>query len=247
MALPEHLPQFYRRPRVLDRARHGRLGLGPAPLQAFAGQANAVPLLAAELPAACRHLPIVFSTGPQAQPLAVLGLRSGENRFIGPDGQWQAGSYQPAYVRRYPFILLEDETRQTLSLCIDEAAPHLVDDGSGQPLFDATGQPSALTRDALALCRDYQAHHRLTRDFMHALAGAGVLMDQRAEISAGPGAAALALQGFQVVDEDRLQRLPDAVFLHWRDQGWLRLVYSHLQSLDSWQALVGAGPADRAG
>ena len=231
------LPLFYRQPRVLQPALHGRLGLSDEPQHSFAKQANAVPLLAAELPAACRHMPIVFTDEALPQPVAVLGLREQQNLFVDGQGRWVPGVYVPAYVRRYPFIFLEDSARHELTLCIDEAAPNVVADGSGQPLFDAAGQPAAVTRSALAFCRDYQAHHQLTRAFADALLSADLLVDQRAEANLAAGGS-LGLQGFKVVDEARFKALPDAVFLHWRAQGWLPLVYSHLLSLGSWAGLV---------
>lgn len=232
------LPLFYRQPRVLQPGLHGRLGLKADPGHAHAMEANAVPLLASEMSAACRHLPIVFSDEAQPQPLAVLGLRERQNLFVDGHGRWLAGAYVPAYVRRHPFIFLEDAGRDTLTLCIDEAAPQLVADGTGQPLFDEAGQPTAVTRNALAFCRDYQAHHRLTRAFVDALVAADLLVEHRAEVTLAAGGAPLALQGFKVVDEARFKALPDAVFLHWREQGWLPLVYSQLLSAGSWAGLV---------
>jgi SapC len=231
------LPLFYKQPVVLNPAAHGTWGLLAAPHHGFAAQTNAVPLLAAEMTSAARHLPIVFSSEPVPQPLAVLGLRERENLFVDAQGQWQAGVYIPAYVRRYPFIFTQDEVRNELTLCIDEAAPQCLRTG-GQAFFDALGQPTDITRSALAFCRDYEANHRLTRAFCEALVAADVLVDRRTEIALADGGASLSLQGFKVVDEDRLKALPDSLFLHWRDQGWLALVYSHQISLGGWEALT---------
>src|SRR5437773_2591744 len=97
------LPLFYRRPRVLQPALHGSLSLKDGPDLGYAKQANAVPLLAAEMAAACRHLPIVFTDGINPQPVAVLGLREQQNLFVDAQGHWLPGAYVPAYVRRYPF------------------------------------------------------------------------------------------------------------------------------------------------
>lgn len=239
------MPLLYRQPRVLQPAQHARLGLLPTPpdrdqpgLYGTAREANAVPLLAAEMAAAGRHMPIVFTEGPHIQPVAVLGLRERQNLFVDAQGHWQAGVYVPAYVRRYPFIFLEDEARHTLTLCIDEAAPQVVADGRGQPLFDAQGGPTAVTRSALAFCSDYQAQYQATRRFTEALRQAGVLVDQRAEVTLDAGGPPLALQGFQVVDETRLDALPQETLLDWRAQGWLPLVYAHLLSQGHWAGLV---------
>ena len=158
------------------------------------------------------------------------------DEISGDLGDWRAGGYIPAYVRRYPFIFVEDEARNELTLCIDEAAKALLP-GSDNPLFDAEGQPTAVTRSALAFCRDYQAHHLLTREFCDALADAGLLMEQRANITLHDGQR-MSLDGFQVVDEAKFKALSKTRFLQWRTKGWLPLVYAHLLSIGNWAALV---------
>ena len=40
-------------------------------------------------------------------PVAILGLRGAANQFVNSEGAWREGKYIPAYVRRYPFILME--------------------------------------------------------------------------------------------------------------------------------------------
>lgn len=236
MSTTSSLPLFYRQPRILQPGQHGGFSLARTPDYGHAAQAHAVPLLAAEIPSACRHLPVVFTTDPHPTPVAVLGLRTGHNAQVTAEGQWRAGSYIPAYVRRYPFIFVEDEARNELTLCIDESAKALVP-GSDNPLFDADGQPTAVTRSALAFCRDYQAHHLLTREFCDALADAGLLTEQRADITLHDGQR-MSLDGFQIIDEAQFKALSKAKFMKWRANGWLPLVYAHLLSIGNWAALV---------
>lgn len=234
------LPLFYQRPRVLHPAAHGGLTLATDGDFGFAAGAHAVPLLAAEVVAASRHAPVVFSRGPDAMPLMVLGLQAGQgNLFVDAQGRWAPGVYIPAYVRRYPFLFLEDTAAAAFTLCIDEAAPAL-QPGDAQPLFDPQGLPTALTRSALDLCRDYQAQQAGTRAWVQALQQAGLLRPQRADLTL-PDGRTLAVDGFQVIDEDGLARLPAATLLEWRDAGWLPAVYAQQASAGLWGAL-----ADRA-
>jgi hypothetical protein len=116
------LPLLYKRPRPLLSDQDGDLSLRPNTGYGFAAAANAVPLMAAEFLGACRHIPIVFADGAVPQPSALLGLRSGENLMVGPDGSWVDSCYIPAYIRRYPFIFSEDGNRSEFTLCIDAAA-----------------------------------------------------------------------------------------------------------------------------
>jgi len=230
------LPLLYRQPRVLQPGLHSGLGFAGNGLYGFAAEANAVPLLAAEMAATGRRLPIVFTGDALPQASAVLGLRARQNLCVDAGGRWLAGPHVPAYLRRYPFIFLEDSARQELTLCIDEAATVAV--GADAPaLFDSEGQPTAMTRSALAFCRDYQAHHLLTQAFCQAVAAAGLLVDRHADIALHDGRP-LRLDGFKVIDEARFNQLPAETLAQWRDKGWLAPVYAHLQSLDNWRTLI---------
>src|SRR5690606_12996331 len=111
------LPLFYEQPQAMQPGLHGKLSIVKQTGYAFAARANSVPLVSGEFATACRHFPIVFTDGQQPAPVAVLGLRGQENLFVDGDGQWRANTYIPAYIRRYPFIFLENADQFTL--CVD--------------------------------------------------------------------------------------------------------------------------------
>lgn len=230
------LPLFYKSPRVLTPASHGSRSLRTSSDFRFAAGTNAVPLVAEEMPLAARHYPVVFSDEAVPHPVAILGLRGQQNLFVDGEGRWRAGAYVPAYVRRYPFIFVENEARTELTLCIDDAAEALTE-GQGNPLFNAKGEPTPLTRSALAFCRDYQAQHLLAAELGRMLAQADLLVEHRADIALTDGQR-LSLSGFKVIDDARFAKLPDETFLEWRRKGWLPLVYSHFFSIGAWSALV---------
>ena len=230
------LPLFYKSPRVLTPASHGNRSLRASNDFRFAANTNAVPLVAEEIPLAARHYPVVFSDEAAPHPVAILGLRGQQNLFIDSEGRWRPGAYVPAYVRRYPFIFIENDTRTELTLCVDEAADTLTE-GRDAPLFDARGEPTALTRSALAFCRDYQAQHLLAAELGRMLAQADLLIEHRADITLTDGQR-LSLSGFKVIDDKRFAKLPEDTFLEWRSKGWLPLVYSHFFSIGAWSALV---------
>ena len=228
-------PLFYEQPRPLSSGEHANLSFTGNTDYAYAAKTNAVPLVATELPTACRYFPIVFS-GDEPAPVAVLGVRGEENLFVNADGQWRADTYVPAYVRRYPFIFMEDDERSQFTLCVDEKAASVVD-GRDNPLFDEAGEPTDLARSALAFCRDYQSQHSYTMEFARAVVDADLLVENRADITLADGQC-LAMSGFKVIDEARFNKLPDAEFLRWRENGWLALVYCHLLSINTWPSLV---------
>jgi hypothetical protein len=230
------LPLFYRKPRVLHPAAHGDRSVAANPVYGFAAQTNAVPVVAEEIAVAGRHFPIVFSNEAVPHPVAILGLKGQQNLFVDDAGRWREGAYIPAYVRRYPFIFLENDAGTELTLCVDEAAESLVV-GRDNPLFDSKGEPTPFTRSALAFCRDYQAQHKLAAEFAAAVVAADLLVEHRADITLRDGQR-MSLSGFKVIDERRFAALSDPTFLQWRQKGWLQLAYSHFFSIGAWSSLV---------
>ena len=107
------LQGWYERPVLLDRERHRRRRVQPAGGFAFARRAHSLVLAAAEFNEACKEYAIVFTRSPAGKvvPVAMLGLRAGDNLFVGEDGRWDA-RYVPAFVRRYPFVLANDAEAQ---------------------------------------------------------------------------------------------------------------------------------------
>src|SRR5437763_7833859 len=110
---------FYSRPLPLSVQYHATFKIRPENDFSFAAKANAIPLTVPEFVMAARDYPIIF-IGDELVPTAAVGLASGENLFIDVKGQWEWGRYVPAYVRRYPFILLgAAETDEKLQVGID--------------------------------------------------------------------------------------------------------------------------------
>lgn len=225
----------YRRPRPLNYALDGAASLRNVVDFRFAGGINSILLASREFAAAAHCYPIVFGSGEAPAPLAVLGLRAGENLFVAADGQWLAGHHLPLFIRRYPFGLMQHPDGEQLVLCIDEAAEALVKSDE-RPLFQ-NGEPTQLVRDALALCGELHGQHQATVEFVRVLHQQGLLVRNELRF-VGAGGEQLTLNGFDVVDEAKFTALPDEVFLDWRRRGWLNLIYCHLLSMANWRKLA---------
>lgn len=229
-------PMLYRRPVVLSSQLHAhwrvrQTGAG------FAAGSHSIPLMIGEFAEASRAYPLVFA-GPDHLPLAVLGLEAEKNRFVNAD-HWQAGTYIPAYVRRYPFVFARTTDPDGYVLAIDADADMVVQEGEeGQPLFEGD-KPSAMTRHAMQFCEAFTREDIATRAFTAALAEAGVLIERQADVVLADGRRH-SLQGFYVVDPARLDALPDATIVHWRRQGWLAPVHFHMASLARFADLAAA-------
>jgi SapC len=219
---------FYRNPRPLDAKRHAAKRLRRDGTFAFARSSNSVLLTAGEFAAAAPHFPIVFTMDDPAMPVALLGVTGNTNQLVDASGRWQPNTYIPAYVRRYPFVFMEDAEHKRFTLCIDEGSDWLTDD-EGEPLY-VDGKPGPVVDQALKFCSDFQNFYAITREFGAALLREKLLIERRAEFRTAAGKQS-ALSGFRIIDEQALQKLPDATFLDWRKRAWLPLIYSHLFSL----------------
>lgn len=220
------LPLFYADPEPLAAARHGawRLLAGSAD---FASAATAIPLVLSDFTAASHSYPILFTSG-EAAPVALVGLEQA-NLFV-DGGKWDEGSYVPAYVRRYPFVLIEAADKSGFGLAIDAASPQVARDGeAGEPLFDGD-KPAAVSLRALEFCRLFNADFVSTQAFCTALAEQDLLVDRKADVTL-PGGRKLGVAGFRVIDPERFAALPEDKLVAWHRNGWLTMIHCHLASL----------------
>ena len=234
---PQQLPLFYNNLIPLTSDLHADWGLVQRDNLAFARATHAIPITVDEFMVAQRHYPIVFSDQGGGVPLALVGLREGENLFIEENGQWKATAYIPAYVRRYPFMLARlSEDTQVLSLVLDDTAGAIVPDGADK-LFDADKQPTDAVKNILQFCEQFEQAVARTRSFMEELNKLGLLMDGQAQMQAPGQPDPARFSGFKMVDEQKLQNLRGDQARKMVQNGMLGLVYAHLFSLSQMREL----------
>lgn len=226
------LPLFYARPRILDRALDARKKIKRLGDFSFAAKANAIPVVTDEFFVAAAFYPIVFLQAPQPVPAAVVGVTPGRNLFVSPNGQWQYSAYVPAYVRRYPFILVDDPASKQLLLCVDEASS-LFGDSGDHPLFDGD-KPSEVTDNAMQFCAVLRQQGEHTDGFVKALQEHELLIPQEVNVQSPTSGEKHTVNGFMNISEEKLRELPDKVYLDWRTKGWIGAIHAHIVSQHHW-------------
>jgi len=209
---------------------------------------HAVPLTVEEFPTAARHFPIIFSSGDNPVPLALLGLNEGVNVFVDDEGKVTENIYIPAYVRRYPFLLakLTPETDE-LSLCFDPTSDLVGEFAEGNALFDGD-QPSEGTKALLGFCEQFEQAGMKTQAFVEELTKHKLLMDGEVAIQQEGVEAPFVYRGFQMINQEVLQEMRGDVLRGWNQSGLLPLIYAHLFSLElireifARQVAAGKGP-----
>ena len=222
---------FYERPVPLNADIHRATKLGASGNDfRFCAATNSIPLAAVEFFDTSREYPIAFTgrEGGPLFPIALVGVRQNENLYVGADGAW-TGRYVPAFVRRYPFVLAEKENAEDFNVYIDEAYPGFGAE-KGERLFTDAGEHSPLLKQALEFLSVYQGEIRRTRLLVEKLQAYDLLVPRVMEVTR-QGQPPLVLQGFSVVDEQKLQALDDTKLLDLARTGLLAWVHAHLMSL----------------
>jgi hypothetical protein len=231
---------FYNQPEPLSVDLHGALGVNAVEKPyAFVAASHIVPLTVTEFAPGALSYPVVF-LGDNKQPCAVMGLRQGENLYIDMAGDFRPEAYIPAYVRRYPFVFANDDTQNRMILCVDRAAPFLVEGGE-VPLFE-NGQPSAYVNQAMEFCNNFEQERARTDSFVKMLTDLDLFETREANFTPrnpdGTAGAPQKLAEYFAISEEKLKALPADKLVELRDNGALGQIYAHLVSLLGWDRLI---------
>jgi len=193
---------------------------------------HAIPLTIDEFALAQRHYPIVFSSGENPVPLALMGLNEGVNTFVDADGKLIDDVYVPAYIRRYPFLLAKlREDAEELSLCFDPTCDVLGACDDGDALFE-NGAPTEAVTGVLKFCEEFEQAGARTSAFVAELTEHKLLMEGEITIQPDGAAQPFIYRGFQMVNEEALRELRGDVLRKMMQSGLLPLVHAHLFSLN---------------
>jgi len=233
---------LYRSPELLDPANHRTLRVGTLADFSIAKAMHGAFVTATEIPQAAIEYPVVFihsgerdaAGAPTISPIVLLGLTQGENLYV--DGtRWDA-RYIPAFIRRYPFLTASLQHGGTTGVMIDRGWSGL-SETAGEPLFEADDKPAAALQRAMEFLQMFETEAQRTRAFCARLLELDLLKEMKADATL-PGGATLSVGGFLVVEEEKLQKLPDAAVLEMHRNGMLMLLHMHLGSLVNMRAMV---------
>lgn len=233
-------PPGYGAVEPFDKTKHAGMAVRTDYDFAWCAKLNAVYLNAVEFSRAATDFPIAFTREERSGefvPVAVLGLRNGENLFVNDAGTWQPSAYVPAYFRRHPFCIAEipkgeGEAPQRL-VCVqsDQLAK------SDKPLMGADGAPTPAWENIQKLLEAIEGARQQTRVLMRRLESLELLTSFDALATSKDGKQ-LRLQGMFRVDEEKLAAVPTKELKQMLGKGELRCVYAHLISLENFARLL---------
>lgn len=226
-----NLPIFYNDLVPLSSVDHADFRARPMDNANFLVNQHAVPLTSDEFVPASRFYPIVFSSGENPVPLALMGLNEGVNTFVDAEGKLLNPVYVPAYIRRYPFLLARlNPDSEDLSLCFDPTSGAIGQFEEGDALFE-NGQPTQPVQAVLEFCKNFEEAGLRTSFFVDELKKADLLMEGEVAIQPDGSDKPYVYRGFQMIDENKLRELRGDVLRKMMQNGLLALIYAHLFSL----------------
>ena len=232
---------FYQSPEPLTPEHHGKLGVKRVDHPyAFVSGSHIVPVTVTEFAPGGLAYPIIFVGEDVKTPLAVMGLRQGENLFVDARGDFRPDAYIPAFVRRYPFVYANEQDSDRMILCIDRGAD-FVTEKFDVPFFE-DGKPSAYTNQAMQFCNDFETERQRTTSFMALIQELDLLDSRETNFTPrnpdGSAGQPQKIAEYFAVSEEKLGKLSAKKLIELRDNGALGQIYAHMNSLLGWDRLI---------
>ena len=220
---------MYKKLAVLDKKAHSNLKVQSMRDLNFAKENSFIPVMATEVALVGSTFPIVFTAGENPSLVALVSL-GGESLAINHEGKWIT-NYIPAFIRKYPFSIAgTKENPQQKVILIDEESD-LVSTIDGNELFLEEGEQSETLKNAINFLTNYENNMTITQNVAKVIYDSGILEER--EIAVGEGdEKQILVNGFRVVDRDKLNSLSDDILADWVRKGIISLIDAHIKSLE---------------
>jgi hypothetical protein len=218
---------------TVDKTRHANLRVKENPDFLHAKGLNLAAITLGELSACTSNFPVLFVQHPetrQTRPVAVFGLRPGENVYLG-ETTWDA-TYVPLMIQRHPFIIgyddRVDDDRQ-LATCINRSSP-LVGEAEGIALFTPAGEETDFLKSRHLMMRDIFEGERVCEDFVRKLQELDLLAPVEILLQPMDGEVR-KIAGMQTISQRKLRELKPEVVQELFGSEFLAACYLILASL----------------
>lgn len=215
---------------TVTKDKHAKTRVKRNPDFAHAKELNLAAVMLTELSAVTANFPVIFIQHPETKvvkPVAMFGLRPGENYFYGKDN-WDA-TYVPLLIQRHPFLIGADDANPdstTLTMCIDTTSPYVTENEGDDAiaLFDANGNGTDFLANRNALLREIFEGERLTEQFTRKVQELDLLKPFEILVQE-PDGSVRRITGLMTFDEVKLRQLPDDKVLEMNKLDFLAACY----------------------
>jgi hypothetical protein len=223
------------KPVQLDNNTHRDLRIVTTRGAAWGDDVMTTPVFPNEFRDAQAYYPIVFQpadNGPGMQPVALLGLRHGENLFLEAHG-WDA-PYIPLALERGPFMIGRAGTEMTIHVDMDSPR---IGQGEGEAVFMPHGATTDYLERMNSVLAAIHTGVEATAPFIATLMRHDLIESFALDIEAADGSQN-RLAGFSTINEDRLARLDAAAIAELHAQQWLPAIFMVVASMTHFRDLI---------
>jgi hypothetical protein len=221
---------FYQDIVALDRKKHQGLTLSTPIGLDFAASTNFIPVLLTELSEVAQELPVLFIplANNEFALAAITGVQNGSNLLI-QGGAWR-GRYVPAFLRRYPFITLNNpEGQGQFTIAIDAAAPCLNSEaskssGTEQHLIFEGDNLGKKLQELIPFLQKFHVDNQSTYAFCKRLHELNLLTESELAVMDKAGKK-YQIQGAWFINEAALKALDQTVIQEFFANDWLQKIY----------------------
>jgi len=235
--------ELYSNLEILNPEKHKNLRILPPKDFKYFRNLNSCVILVTEFFEAAKFYPIVFMRTPAEGLVPVIILGAEDNVFIDEKGKWKEGFYVPAFVRRYPFIFVEDKEinkqagERKLFVGIDKNYKGFGEE-EGEKLFDDEGKETSFLKDVVKFLLTYDRDFQLTKQFVDKLEKLELFQGIEATVKTQDGKTVI-IKNLLAVEENKFNNLPNDKVVELFKKGFLGTIYAHLMSLTNFSKIVG--------
>jgi len=221
--------KMYKKLVVLDKNNHKDLHVKQMKNLDFAKESAFIPVIANEVALIGSSFPIVFTAEENPSLVALVSL-GGNSLAINNEGKWIT-NYIPSFIRKYPFAIASTKENLNQKVILIDEESELVSTTEGNELFLADGEQSETLKNAINFLTKHEGQMTITKNVAKAINDSGILEDR--EIAVGEGdEKQILVNGFKVVDREKLNALSDDILADWVRKGIISLIDAHIKSLD---------------
>jgi len=229
---------MYQNVEPINSIAHLKCGTKELSTFAYAKELIHAPITVAEFYESCKDYPIVFAKDASESwsALALIGYKEKENLFIDDKGAWEKNRYVPAFIRRYPFIFVAQPNTDELSLAFDVTCKEEKCTVMERRFFDDEAKATPFLQTIMSFLTQFQNDAKATAEFIKQLDEWELLEARMANIVT-PSGETFALNGFFVINEEKLRHLGKKKKEEIYAKNAIPLITAHLISLSNIQRM----------
>ena len=223
---------------ILNKINHKNNSVKEVKDFSYAKNLMNAPITVTEFFEACKNYPILFTKDKDENWFAsiMLGYKENENIFIDDKGAWDKLHYIPAFVRRYPFIFVEQKNNDELIVALNKDSLSIDKKDESRKLFNDKGENTEFLNNVISFLNQFYVDSMATKEFVKQL-DEWELLEEKIATVITPNQEQFNINGLYIVNEEKLKHLSKKKKDEICNKNAIPLITAHLISLSNIQKL----------